>query len=361
MKMLASQQMRMSFAMQQAMHVMCSSQLELADYLTAQIDANPLLERRGMYLTLPEEGPSLYTHLMSQAAHSFKDLTAAENIIGSLDEKGFLTEQVSDLEILETIQTFDPLGVAAKDTRDSLLIQLRGQNKKQTLAYQLIEHHYDDLLHGRLPNNIEIKTAIAKDIRPLDPFPGLRFGKSPPLLSTHDLSVLHDETWKIEVNEDLLPSYERLPLEGVYYRKYIAAILWLERIIKRRRSMLEKLGAIIVKHHGAYLLGDEIGMKPLKMCDVATKLAVSESTVSRAVQSKTVLCPLGLKPLRFFFNTNHHAKELLKELIAHEIKPLSDEKLAQLLSEKGSPLARRTVAKYRKELGIMSARQRRPL
>lgn len=349
MKMLASQQMRMSVAMQQAMHVMCCSHLELADYLSSEIDNNPLLERQGFYPCPLEENPSLYTHLMSQAAHTFKDLTQAEAIIGSLDEKGFLREPVEDLETLKIIQGFDPIGVATKGPREALLMQLKAQGKESSYAYRVIDQEFDAFLHGR----------IKLELEGLDPFPGLQFSGSVEPYQIHDLELKFEEGWEIEVNETCLPSYERLPLDGPYYRKYVTAIRWLERVLQRRRTLLEKLGAILVKHHGGYLLGDEVGMQPLKMCDVAETLGVSESTVSRAVQNKLVLCPLGIKPLRFFFNTNHRAKELLKELIAHETKPLSDEKLAELLTDKGEPLARRTVAKYRQELGILPARARR--
>ena len=358
----------MNQAMHQAMSVLSYSALELADYLSECIDNNPILERRGPILYMDPDGPSLYTHLMEQAHHTFHDITAAEKIIGSLDEKGFLTEPVEDQETLEIIQGFDPLGIAAVDTRESLLIQLKG--KESSLGYQIISSCYDEMLYARWDkmakclgtSSERIQKAIKNEIRPLDPFPGIRFKQSSNSFSVHDLSILEEsDGFVIEVNEALLPSYEMLPLNERYYRKFVAAIKWLERTLKRRRSLLLKLGQIIAKHHGDFLKGEAVGMNPLKMCDVARELNVNESTITRAVASKMVLCPLGMKPLRFFFNTNHRAKELLLRLIKGEDKtaPLSDDMLSSMLKRSGEDLARRTVTKYRKELGIMSASQRK--
>lgn len=362
------QEMRMNQAMHQAMSVLSFSILELADYLSECIDKNPLVERRGPALCIEQDAPSLYTYLMEQAYHTFSDVSKAEKIIGSLNEKGFLTEPIEDLETLEIIQGFDPLGIAVKDTRESLLLQLK--EKKTSLGYRIIAECYDDMLHAKwdkisktLKVPIEcIQRALKQEIRPLDPFPGYRFRPSHNNVCVHDLSILEEmDSWVIEVNESLLPSYEMVPQNEVYYRKFTAAIKWLERTLKRRRSLLLKLGKIIAKHHGSFLRGEDVGMQPLKMCDVARELNLNESTITRAVANKTVLCPLGMKPLRFFFNTNHRAKELLLRLIKSEDKkaPFSDDMLATLLKRQGECLARRTVAKYRKQLGIMSASQRK--
>lgn len=447
-----NQHLLFSVAMQQAFRALQMPVYELEEWLKNEIEQNPVLEYQdetegdeeslvldsiepeidfekssfevldtldeGFETALfpedkrsPTEVPVLYTdslfeHLMAQASFSLstEEKKIAETLVGNLDHRGFLSIPLSVLfeeedikkaeAILEKIQTFDPPGIAAQDLKQSLLLQLRLKGKEKSLAFRVIECHFDDLIHNRLPHiqkampcsQEALQKAIYSEIAGLDLHPGSRFSFEPAQPISPDLLVHKEkDKWIVEVSEESLPSFRVAPLfletlthpevdgqEKLYLRRQIAAGKWLQRIVKRRHTTLKDLGELLVKKHASFLNGDTKALAPLTMQEAATTLELHESTIARAVAHKYLFCRQGLLPLRSFFSqisTSHAgeeissqaAKELLLELVQKENKnrPLSDDALAKTMHSRGIPLARRTIAKYRQALAIAPASQRR--
>jgi RNA polymerase sigma-54 factor len=362
-----SQGLIISPLLTQAFEVLKMGSEELFDHIESILESNPLItvygQSKGIDGSIARYEVSLYEHLMTQARLVFKDLTQAEAIIGNLDQKGFYTEPVIDEDALKIIQSFDPPGIAAKDVRDSLLIQLRMNGHSNSLAYEIINNHYLDFLHGRaskiskaLKHSLaEVQKEIQTKIKPLDPFPGYRFSLGPSTVPSVDL-VIHEE---VEINTPLplfsLKEEYSLFSHTPFYRAYLSEAKWLIRSVKRRNQILQLIGSFLKKTQKSFLLG-EGALIPMTMKEAALALNISEASLTRAVSNKLISCPLGIIPLRSFFSTNQKAKELLATLINNENKasPLSDQKLAESMN-----IARRTATKYRLELKIPNAAHRK--
>lgn len=392
-------ELNLTISMQQSLHVLELPLLELSEWLKSEIEKNPLLEyeeeQKGYFSpplnSLPSNPVSLYESLMHQAREAFltpKELSAAEEIIGNLDERGFVTAPCH-AEILAKIQTFEPAGIAAADLRDSLLIQLRRLGKEKRLCYAIIEHHFDDFLHNRVPllqKNLrcslkEVKKAIYEEIRALDFHPGYRFRKEPvPHIYADAILKREEEEYSVEVNETLLPSFrvchEKLKNapkeERAFLDSYFTAAKWLQASLKRRKKTLEAIAHYVCKQQKEYLAGTSKQLIPMSVQEAAKELGVHESTINRAISHKYLLSQHGLLPLRHFFThaiqstsgemiSHQSLKEKLCKLIACENKqsPLSDETLCRHLRRLGLPCARRTIAKYRSSLNIPPAHLRR--
>jgi RNA polymerase sigma-54 factor len=345
---------------------------------------------------------SLFDHLMAQARCHFEepsDLNLAQWIIGHLDEKGFLTTSLEELatfasqeklkKVLTAIQTFDPPGIGASNLQESLLIQLQFKNKQATAAYRIIASHFEDLLHNRLVKiskqlNLpleKVSQAIAGDIIPLDLNPGTPFVSHYARIIVPDLFLLCvDETWKIEVNHSFLPDFQLAlsyrkavecltPDEQAYLRRHLSSGKWLKQIVEKRKMTLLKIGEFILKNQIDFFQGGKL--VPLTLSEAATALNLHESTIARAVANKYLSCPQGVFALKDLFSqglrgdegshvSQHTLRLKLKELIANEDKqrPLSDSQIKEHLSASGIPCARRTVAKYRRQLKIAPASRR---
>jgi len=352
---------------------------------------------------------TLFEHLMRQAQETFAqraELEMAEAIIGNLDDHGLLSsglEEVAHLggykieplrRVLKQIQTFDPIGVGAETLQQALLIQLAYQGKQRSLAYQVVERHFQDLLHNHIPqiqkklgcSVQEIAKAIRDDIARLDLHPAGSYSQEPvqPLTADVSLNLVGDKL-EVHVNTDHLPDFhlnrkymrmledENLSVEAKdFIKTKLLSAKWLIRNVFQRNDTLEKIAQSIAKRQHAFFKSPEGKLEPMTMKMVADELSVHESTVARAVSNKYIDCPRGLLPLRSFF-TNAYATEqgpeissqtvrdVLLELIRREnkAKPLSDEAIAKAIKQRGIDCARRTVAKYRAELAIGNTRQRR--
>lgn len=353
--------------------------------------------------------PSLFEHLMRQAKEIFteeRELKGAEVLIGSLNRWGFLEGSLEEAallanlsleeiqEILREIQGFDPLGVGARDVRESLLIQLRGGRKEKTIAYHLIKEFYDDLLHNRLPiiekrsgfSLQQIEEALKKDVVALDLRPGALYASPHAMWIVPDAFIRQDgEDLTVDVHDDYLPplrlnpSYikmlRRSDLEGVtkaFIEEHVSSAKWLVKNILQRNQTLHRILDYIVQEQRPFLLQPEGELKPMVMLEVAAALDLHESTVARAVSGKYVDTPRGLLLLRSFFTnsfTTENGSEMSSQTVRHALQklveeenkmvPHSDEALSSLLKEQGIPCARRTVAKYRHELAIGNTRQRK--
>jgi len=353
---------------------------------------------------------SLFEHLTKQAHESFsseEEMRAAEAVIGSLDENGFLETPLQELaalhglkkallkKVLETIKRFDPVGIGAKNLQESLLIQLKAKKLEETLAYRIIESHYDDLLHNRIKNIAsglrcsieEINEAVQKAISRLDLHPGFGYGAELRQEISPDIFIREEERGDlaVELNEGpqrplrLNAFYMRLlknpelPRETRdFLKEKILSAKWLMRALDQRGSTLSRIAHSLVEKQKKFFTEPDGKLTPLTMKQLSEELDLHESTIARAVADKYVDCGRGIVPLRSFF-TNAYSTEsgeeissdtvrqILQELIDGEDKrrPLSDLSISQLLKKKGIPCARRTVAKYRSLLNIGNIHQRR--
>lgn len=395
------QRLLLSFAMQQAIQVLQMPQLELSEWLKAEIEENPILEyeeeityssssssfsssRIEKALQEPDIAApiSLFDHLMNQArlsSFNAEELEMAEFLIGSLDERGFLESQdisPSMKGVLLKLQEFDPPGIAARSLPESLLLQLRLKGKENSLASRVLESHFEDLLHNRFPliakklkcSVVELQEAIEKEMAPLNLRPAAPFFTEQACVIIPDLILKkEDETWTIEMNEDLMPKFQIREKANVNKRHFQNA-KWLKNALESRQKTLFGICRYLVKKQDAYLNGDSEALEPMTMQEVAETLGLHISTIGRAVNGKHLFCPKGLVAMRSLFcydlgnaTSNQSAKQLLLDLIGKEDKrhPLSDDALALKISALGIPLARRTIAKYRKLSHIPSASQRR--
>lgn len=366
-------------------------------------------KRRTFQESLIIHEASLFEDLMQQAHETFetsREREMAEAIIGNLDKNGFLdlpleeiaalnNFEVSDLQkIVKQIQNFEPFGVGAKNLQESLLIQLTCLSKDKSLAYQIIAHHFDDLLHNRILlikkklhcSTELIEQAIKHDIAKLDLHPGCNRHQQATQYVIPDALILQEEEELIvSINDDQLPPLklntrytklledETLSIEAKeYIKKKIGSAKWLIRNLYQRNETLERVVKSIASHQKNFFLHPEGLLKPLTMMMLAEELELHESTVARAVSNKYVNTPRGLFPLRYFFTHGYASqegadisaqtvKEALQEVVEKENKcrPYSDAQLSLLLKEKGMNCARRTVNKYRLELKIGNTQQRR--
>lgn len=351
---------------------------------------------------------SLFEHLMHQTRDTFatqEEYAMAEALIGNFDARGFLQAsleeialighfQVEKLErVLKEIKTFEPWGVGAKDLRESLLIQLRALKKANTCAYAIIEQHYNDLLHNRIPQirrSLQCSPEALKEaldtIARLDLHPGAS-------CSTDSVQAIHPDVIMrqegdelvVEVEGDFLPAFrfsrrylrmledDQVPEETKeFIRRKLLSAKWLLRTIHQRNDTLERIASSLARRQREFFLNHDGKLVPLTMKSIAEELGVHESTIARTVANKYMDTPRGCFPLRAFFTTAlaketgedvsaHSVREMMAEIIKNEDKkrPLSDEAIALRIQAKGIQCARRTVAKYRLLLKIGNAHQRK--
>lgn len=426
------QQLLINMAMKQAFHVLQLPMLELSEWLKSEIESNPVLEvdlskesfkenlqfrnrsqegiekrRKEHQENLLSATPSLFEHLMGQAPLMFEertDLQLAELIIGHLNEKGFLETPLEEVAptvpthkmqaILETVQSFDPPGIGARNVQECLLLQLKLKQKERSLAFRIIGEYFDDLVHNRLPlisQKLQIPIGalveiVEQEIAPLDLNPGYKYSPQPAAAIIPDLFFLNvDDKWRIEVNTSHLPKFHIAPIylqavqenslekqEIHYLRRQFVGGRWLKRIVHQRHQTLHKVGEFLLKKQLAFFNGDKAALVPLSMKEAAEELDVHESTIARAVQNKYVATPLGMFALKSLFKqgmqtmagekiSNHSLRKMLAKAISEENKqaPLSDEELSAQFRKMGIPCARRTIAKYRTSLKIPSACKRK--
>ncbi len=435
-----NQQLLINLAMKQAFHVLQLPMLELSEWLKSEIESNPVLEvdlakeqfkesldapvkerhtvrnksqedlerrRKEHQENLLTAHISLYEHLMGQAPLIFEertDLHLAELVIGHLNEKGFLETPLEEIapsiplekmeRILDTVQSFDPPGIGARNLRECLLLQLKLKNKGNSQAAQVISEHFDDLLHNRLPLIAqklhipigELVQIVENEIAPLDLSPGYKYCFPVAAAIIPDLLILSiDDKWQIEVNTSFLPKFQIAPIylqalrdhsleneEYYYLRRQLAGGRWLQRIVQKRNHTLRSIGEFLLKKQMAFFNGHKASLVPLTMREAAEELGIHESTVARAVANKFVACPQGMFALRSLFKqgvetksgekiSNHSLRKMLANTISEEdkLQPLSDEQLARHFQKQGIPCARRTIAKYRSSLKIPPACKRK--
>lgn len=368
-------------------------------------------EDRPSYENLLTRKPSLQDHLLWQLKLSVlegRDRLIAEEIIGNLDEDGYLQSTVEEIavqmespaprveRVLRTVQEFDPPGVAARSLQECLLRQVEQLGMQGTLMDVLLRDHIEDL-EGRRYQQIarvhqlplEDVLAAAKLISSLDPRPGSQYGQDEIHYIIPDIFVykISDE-YMVVLNDEGLPnlrinSFYRsalsgsVPLDakaGEYIQEKMRGALWLIKSIHQRQRTIYKVTRSIVKFQRDFFDRGVEYLKPLVLRDVAEDIEMHESTVSRVTTNKYVQTPQGLFELKYFFNSginttegdsvaSESVKSKIRDIVAAENprKPHSDQKIVELLRRQGIDIARRTVTKYREMLNLGSSTQRRRL
>lgn len=352
---------------------------------------------------------SLYDHLLQESHDTFEapqDLQIAEILIGYIDAFGFLKTPLSEIaslhnltqknleRILKEIQTFEPYGIGAMSVQESLLIQLRCLGKEKTLAYQIIEAHYDELLHNHLPamqkslgcSFEQLQQTIEHDIAKLDLHPGTHFSSQPVQAIVPDVTIRQeDEHLLVDVDRDRAPSLrlnhqylhmlrdpETAPETVQFLKRHLFSARWLMRNLQHRYSTIERIAEVLAVKQYRFFTDPTGQLEPMTMRVMAEELNLHESTIARTVANKYVNSPRGIFPLRSFFTTKYVSeegetlssqtiKDAIFKLIEKEDKcrPLSDAKISDLLKENGIVCARRTVAKFRMAFQIGNTQQRK--
>ena len=365
-------------------------------------------ERRQFFFDSLVKEETLQQHLLEQVQSTDireEDRKIAEVIIGNIDEHGFLgasPEEIAqgsgmdaeDLErVLAIVQTFHPVGVASRDLRECLLIQLKRIGKEQSLEYRIVDRFIDDLGKRRFPEiarrlgtTPEQVQRAANFIATLDPKPGQIFTADPNNYVLPDVTVEKvGDQWQISLNGDQIPhlrisnTYKDLMASernGADVRDYIRDKIrsgkFLIKSIHQRQQTISNISHEIVGRQQEFLEHGPSALKPMTMVQIADIVGVHETTVSRAISGKYIRTPHGVFEMKYFFTpgyqtadgvsmSNTSVKGAIAELVKVENakSPLSDKEIVEILGKRGIPIARRTVAKYRNELNILPSNMRK--
>jgi RNA polymerase sigma-54 factor len=352
---------------------------------------------------------TLAEHLQRQLAMevlSEEVRDAAMAIIGNLDDDGYLPISIEEIahseqhtveevrEALRFVQSLDPSGVAARDMRECLLIQIESRNGKGGVAWQIIANHMRLLetkqfkeIAKQLGRPLEHVQIAVNMIRHLDPRPGLRYSGQSARIVEPDVYIFKDaDGYIIQLNDEDIPQlrlnsqYRRMldrdqepskEVRNYVKEKYASALQLMKNIEQRKQTILKVCQSIVQRQRDFLELGlDEL--KPMMIKEVAEEIGVHPSTVSRAVSSKYAHTPQGVFELRYFFSEAVQGpsggatpllilKRKVKKMIEEEDpkQPLTDEQITARLQSDGIQVTRRTVAKYREDMKIPSTHQRR--
>ncbi|NMB35244.1 MAG: RNA polymerase factor sigma-54 [Firmicutes bacterium] len=372
----------------------------------------PLYDRDVEYPTLESyasEEVGLQEHLEFQLKMSpvkGRSFLIAEYLVGNINPSGYLQGAVAEharflgvaeeevLEMLSLVQGFDPPGIGARTLEECLLLQLPERENVPSTVEPLIKGYLAEIAEGKyreIAGKLGISMKKLQDaldfIRTLDPKPGSHFGGAADVRYVYpDIVVQKVEgEYVIIINDNvpqlyINPYYRSLLRQGKeeqisgFLKKRLESALWLIKSIEQRRLTLYRVTEQIIKIQESFLEEGIYNLKPLTLKDIAQKLDIHESTVSRATTGKYVQTPRGLYPLKFFFSSGIDGlrgetysalsiKAHLKELVEKEDRgaPLSDRKIAEQLRKRGIKVSRRTIAKYRQEMNIPASSQRRRL
>jgi RNA polymerase sigma-54 factor len=342
---------------------------------------------------------------LNQTALNAADRKAAELIIGNIDDNGFLQDTPEEMTLntgipkedfermLALIQSFYPPGVGARDLRECLRIQLERVGKQNSLEYKIISEHMEDLGKRRFPEiarrmgmSVEKVQECANNIARLNPRPGQIFATAPPNYVLPDVTVEKiDGDYQVILNGEQIPhlrisnTYKDIMAQDGngsevkdYIRDKIRSGKFLIRSIHQRQQTISNIAQQIVSRQRDFFEHGTSHLKPMTMKEIADAVGVHETTVSRAVSGKYMATPQGVFEMKYFFTSgyqtaggesmsNTSVKEVILDLVKNEDgnAPLSDQEIVLILSERGIPIARRTVAKYRTELNILPSNMRR--
>ena len=388
---------------------------EWRDYFLQDMQNNPYTaqdeeRRQYMFDSLPQT-VSLQAHLLEQVGLSDLDgeeRLIAETIIGSIDDDGYLQGDIDELaqqtaseparfaRILQVVQEFHPTGIGARDLRECLLLQIKhlGESQPVQLAQRIIADYLNDLAAQRYQaiaaacqaSEAQVEEAAAL-IKALNPYPGRLFAAGTPGYITPEITVRRNREgrWTVQLDDDQLPHirisahYRRLledpdtkPEVKSYIRERIRSGAFLIKSIQQRQRTIQRIAGEIVAAQAEFLDHGISHLQPMTMADVAERVGVHETTVSRTVANKYMRTPVGVFELKYFFTpglkttsgkavSNKTVQDRIETMIKQEspAAPLSDQAIQEQLQAEGIEIARRTVAKYRESLNIPSSVQRR--
>ena len=365
-------------------------------------------EKRQFFLDSIATQETLQQHLMgqlNQAALNADDRKTAEVIIGNIDDSGFLQSSPEEMSLntglpqeqfermITLIQSFYPPGVGSRDLRECLMIQLKRDGKEKSLEYTIISDHMEELGKRRFPEiarrlnrSVEEVQKCANNIAQLDPRPGQIFAESPQNYVLPDVTVEKiDGEYQIILNGEQIPhlrisnTYKDIMSQDGngsevkdYIRDKIRSGKFLIKSIHQRQQTISNIAHQIVARQRDFFDHGTAHLKPMTMLQVAEVVGVHETTVSRAISGKYMSTPQGVYEMKYFFTpgyqttsgeavSNTSVKEAILDLVKGESgsSPLSDKEMVEILGERGIPIARRTVAKYRTEANILPSNMRR--
>lgn len=454
-----SQQLTMTLKMQQALHILQLSSLELEQHVQQELDANPLLEMKQKSEEIPDkpeitvnreddtsfdeawdldafdrkwrEGKdlsrntdlfdrqqyyqdsitqeeSLKAHLLNQLRIAVDDPTQYQIgeriIIGDMDDRGYFTGEIPQialemnleedvvLDVLYTIQRMEPTGVGARSVEECLLLQIDAEHPYNDLLRTLVSEHFEDLKHRQIPQiakAMKLKPQeveeLAALLATLDPWPGRQYLSEPVQYIAAEVIVekvnddyivrlATDRTPNLVVNKEYQEKLrEKMQKDDKkYVKEKMESARWLIRNIEQRQQTILKVSQAIVDVQRDFIEKGVEFIKPLVLQDIATRVGVHESTVARTTRGKYIQTPQGLFELKYFFSpglktdsgedqSSKSVQAAIKQIIEDEdkAKPLSDQKIADLLKVKGTTVARRTITKYREAMNIPATTMRR--
>ncbi len=373
------------------------------------LSVNPDLARgRDHYEKSITKEESLIARLMTQLRFAFEDeqgLFIGEQILGEINERGYFTgslEEIAQLNevpladverVLYRIQRFEPTGVGARDIVECLLLQINAEYPEASELRELVELHFDDLQHRRVlkiakamgisPGDVE---ELRRTLSTLDPWPGLEFASEQTQYIAAELlvekvdgeyvvSLTSGDSPQLSLNSEYQALAKKKGIEKEeksYLREKVESARWLIRNIEQRQQTILKIGKAIMDVQQEFLDKGVDKIKPLTLQEIADVVGVHEATVSRTTRGKYIQTPQGLHELKYFFSpglkrtdgADQSSKSVqlkVKKIIGEEDKrkPLSDQKVADLLKADGLKIARRTITKYREGLGIPATTMRK--
>ncbi len=365
-------------------------------------------EKRQFFFDSIATTETLQQHLMSQLNQQMLnaiDRKTAELIIGNVDDNGFLQTTPGEMALntgiaqedfemmLTLIQSFFPPGVGARDLQECLLIQLKRDGRGNSLEYKIISEYMQDLGKRRFPEiarrmgiSVEQVQKCANNIAQLEPRPGAVFAEAPQNYVVPDVTIekINGE-YQIILNGEQIPhlrisnTYKDIMAQDGngnevkdYIRDKIRSGKFLIKSIHQRQQTISNIAHQIVSRQRGFFDHGSSQLKPMTMVQIADAVGVHETTVSRAISGKYMSTPQGVYEMKYFFTpgyqttagesmSNTSVKEAILDLVKVEKGdgPLSDKEIVEILGQRGIPIARRTVAKYRTELNILPSNMRR--
>jgi len=385
---------------------------EWTEYFAQRATAEPWTaeaqDRRQHFFDSQTRAPTLQQHLLEQLEGSEFDEETRETariVIGNIDDQGYLRATAEDISVqancssdvaakaIEAVQGFEPAGVAARDLAECLLLQLRRQGRQYSLESRIAQHYLDELGRRKLPEiakrlrvPLDDVQEAAEAISRLEPRPGRPFSSEEEQTIIPDVVVERDgDSYTVALNDDEVPrlrigdNYKDMLSQSSgsrevrdYLRDKIRGGRFFIKCIQQRQHTLLHIAREIVERQREFFDQGPSYLRPMTMSQVAQTVGVHETTVSRAVSGKYMATPRGLFEMKYFFTSgyktaegdsvsNESVRQAITEIVKGEDprKPLSDQDIVKTLAERGLPIARRTVAKYREQLNILPSHLRK--
>ncbi len=364
--------------------------------------------RRQHFFDSQTKAPTLQQHLLDQISGT--EMTSQERgialvIIGNIDDQGYLRATTAEMaaqagcreedveKVIEIAQGFDPAGVAARNLSECLFIQLRRSGRQYSLESRIVQHYLEELSRRKLPEIARLCHVSLRDVQTaaeaiarLEPRPGRPFSAEDEQTILPDVIVERDgDDYTVSLNDDEIPAlrigdrYKDMLSQSAgdrevrdYLREKIRGGRFFIRCVQQRQHTLLNIAREIVARQRDFFDLGPAHLRPMTMSKVAQAVGVHETTVSRAVSGKYLASPRGLFELKYFFTSgyttdngesvsNESVRQAIAEIVRNEDTrhPLSDQDIVAMLSERGLPIARRTVAKYREQIGILPSHLRK--